>query len=69
MHGQLVVGEIHKQVAAVRTGTEWLWVFNGVPIPEVLTFTGFAATPQEGLSTLTEQWSKWLHWAKLAERT
>jgi hypothetical protein len=69
MHGQLLVGQIHKQVASPRAGAEWLWVFNGVPSPEGLPLTGLAATPEAGLGALTELWSKWLDWAKLAEKT
>jgi hypothetical protein len=69
MHGQLLVGQIHKQVAASRAGSEWLWIFDGVSSPEGLTVAGSAATPQEAISALTELWSKWLDWAKLAEKT
>jgi hypothetical protein len=69
MHGQLLVGQFHKQVAAFRAGSEWLWIFNGVPSPEGRTVAGSAATPQEAMTALTELWSKWLNWAKLAERT
>jgi hypothetical protein len=68
MHGQLLVGQIYKQGAASRTGSEWLWVFNGVSSPEGLMIAGSAATPQEAITALTELWSKWLDWAKLAEK-
>jgi hypothetical protein len=69
LHGQLVVGQIYRRSAALRAETQWLWALNGVPDgPEALQRTGLAATPQEGLSALTEQWSKWLDWANLTER-
>ena len=68
MHGPWVVGQIYKRSAAFRPETQWLWALNGVPDgPLDLTRTGLAATPEEGLSALTEQWSKWLDWANLAE--
>jgi hypothetical protein len=28
MHGQLLVGQIHKQVAPFRAGSEWLWIWG-----------------------------------------
>jgi len=70
MHGALVVGQIYRRSAAMRAETQWLWAINGVPGgPVGLTLTGLAATPEEGLGALTEQWAKWLEWTNLAERS
>jgi hypothetical protein len=70
MHGALVVGQIYRRRAAMRAETQWLWAINGVPGgPVGLTLTGLAATPEEGLGALTEQWAKWLEWTNLAERS
>jgi len=67
-HGQLRVGNLYKRRSSLRPEAQWLWALNGVSDgPSDLSISGSAPDAEEALAGLTEQWRKWLEWAKLKE--
>ena len=65
--GDFPVGRLYEESEAPRQ-LRWYWTINGVRAGRSIMRTdGRAATLDEAKVQLTENWRKWLAWARLTE--
>jgi hypothetical protein len=68
MQSSLPVGHINRQADSTPLEWRWYWTIDGVRLgPILMQFAGSSPTYEQAKEEITQNWDRWLTWAKLQE--